>query len=108
MKEAARDLEKKTNYVLRGEVETVTSADEFVHVFFVVAPKLNDYRYEVVRVSHTLQLYPATIHPRESMSTLVGQACASPEELREGLRQAFATKDVQEPVRSLLSQSRAA
>jgi hypothetical protein len=117
MKAAAADLAAKTNNVLRGEIETIANPlkGEFEQIFFVVAPALEDYRYELLRVTHAVTLYPAWIGLREHQTdfkgevrTRLGEQFQDAESLGKGLAAAFAIPRIQNAVKALLAQSRAA
>jgi len=54
-------LSKRTNYKLRGAVETTNTGRKLVHTFCIVAPSLEDYRYELFTVSHGVMPYPVEV-----------------------------------------------
>jgi len=54
-------LSKRTNHKLRGAVETTNYRRRLVHTFCIVAPSLDDYRYELFMVSHGVMPYPVEV-----------------------------------------------
>ena len=62
VKEQAAVLSQLTQGVLQGKVETGTSGGGFVIDLVIVAPRLNNYRYEIVRVSQPFEIYPLDLY----------------------------------------------
>ncbi|MFZ0914844.1 MAG: hypothetical protein WAN09_16340, partial [Candidatus Korobacteraceae bacterium] len=60
LKEQATLLGEKTRQLVKGEVVTQATGDIFVHYFYIAAPTLN-YRFELFKVSHTVNFYPLTL-----------------------------------------------
>src|SRR5438093_13367585 len=59
--QAAR-LAERTNGILEGKVESSSTSDGlFLHSLIIVAPALGNYRYELLRVNHRIQLYPLEV-----------------------------------------------
>lgn len=59
LKEQASLLGNKTKNVLKAEVRpTNRVGEEFSYRFFLVAPALQDYHYELFTIWHTITLYP--------------------------------------------------
>jgi len=113
LKEAGTDLGDKTNHMLRGQVETNASGGDydFEHIFYIVAPALDNYRYEILRVLHGITLYPARVIRRPAPNVFapaVIEDAPDAAQLRKLLQAAFNDPTVQKAVGALLAQSKAA
>lgn len=60
MKEQAALLGKKTQHVVEARVSTTVDDSRFVHRFRLVVPALEEYTYELFRVSHGVDIYPVS------------------------------------------------
>ncbi len=65
LREQASLLGEKTQYLVKAEVTTQSldnrfnpSKAEFVHSFYLSAPALDDYRYQLFAITHPVDLYP--------------------------------------------------
>lgn len=73
MKEQASLLTKKSNHRLRAEVETrATGGDKFRHIFYLIVPALEDYRYELFEIEHGVLPYPLTIISQPGIAIIFG------------------------------------
>ena len=59
LKEEASYLGPKTKQLVKAEVRSSTSGDNFVQQFVIVAPGLNNYAFILFFVVHPITLYPA-------------------------------------------------
>jgi len=55
-------LTKRTKYKLRGSVVTTNLGGSLRHSFLLVAPTLQDYRYELFEVAHGVMPYPVSVY----------------------------------------------
>jgi len=129
LREQAKYLEQTTRGVLSTSIETTSSqtspysdvidlltraqganrpampsGDGLFHSFYVVAPALNDYRFQLLRIWHTINLYPVLM-AREKAPAKWDVAHDQPEFL-EKLKAVFSHDDTVRVVRALISQSR--
>src|SRR5436305_800233 len=59
LKEQAALLGPKTQNLVTAEVETVTRpANRFRHIFYLVSPALDNYRFGLFQIEQGLRLYP--------------------------------------------------
>lgn len=100
LKEQAALLGEKTKQLVKGEVQTTTVGNLFVHHFYLVAPTLN-YRYQLFEVEHPLHFYPLGVrHLNMTMQI------SSEDDLRKKLREIFAAPQTVAAVQSILAQVR--
>jgi hypothetical protein len=100
LREQAEALPRRTKGLLTASVITKKVADEFVHVFMLEAPALDNYSYELFWVQHPVLLYPVKI--------VVGEkeyAAADPDEFTKKLRSVLALPEVKRVLQSLRSQA---
>lgn len=110
LKEQATQLGTQTKNLLVGRVETFTSMQEwdriFQHVFSIVAPTLDNYRYRLLDVSHGIEPYPLTarlfVGPASNLTR--EQKLSSEEEFLAFLRTAFASVETRTIIGALLAQ----
>src|SRR6266487_1968912 len=102
LKEQADNISKKTAGRIVGQVLTSRHSEGFAHDFFLLAPFLDDYTYRLFMVTHSVQLYPLTIH-----ADVVNQVyqCDSPKDFQERLRTIFAAEETKRVVSALLAQT---
>lgn len=70
LKEVAAALGQKTRNILLGKVENSDSwvpKMGFNYKFYIVAPALNNYRFLLFEIEHTINLYPLIVIPDESI-----------------------------------------
>ena len=88
LRQEASYLGPKTNQLLKGEVSTGSSGDSFTHSFNIVAPGLNNYRYQLFQIQHSITLYPLLliwssaniqIASQESLITRLKEILSSPQ-----------------------------
>ncbi len=101
LKTEASYLGQKTGQLVMAEVASNTTSDLFVHIFMLVAPALDNYRYELFRISHKIILYPVNFYHKGSSSEL-DSAAALVNQMGKVL-QATETRSL---IASLIAQSR--
>lgn len=113
MKEQCSLLAEATNGIVYAEVDTsdVTMANNrlggssgILHRFYVVAPALNNYRFDCFRVVHSVLLYPASAYC--SFDEELSFEAQTEQEFEAGLGQILASAEMHKIIGSLLSQSR--
>jgi hypothetical protein len=88
LREQASLLSTKTKNTIEGQVETQIDGNMFYHAFNFVVPALDNYSYELFKVSHEVNLYPVytgRIPPardEEAFLHWLGQELSSPETKR--------------------------
>jgi hypothetical protein len=101
LKELVQALEKKTQGLLTGKVEQNIWASEFKLEFYITAPSLNNYSYEVFSLTHNLNFYPLDI--RSSNENTFSKV-NDPEELEVKLKTIFSSPEVKRVINGLLAQ----
>jgi hypothetical protein len=64
LKEQAKELAKITKGILSGNVVTNPIEDRFHHVFYLVAPFLENYRYPLLEIVHKIPTYPLFLYDK--------------------------------------------
>jgi hypothetical protein len=102
LRQQAAFLGERTKNVVEGEVVTEPTSGDFSHVFFLRAPALGDYRYQLFRAKHGIDLYPA-----EVWTHVFGQRWHADDEpaLLQALREIFTNEKVVRIVNSIIAQS---
>jgi hypothetical protein len=70
LQEQAALLGTRTRNIVTADVETVIDDDNkkpFTHVFYIVAPMLQNYRYRLLLIVHDIELYPIDIYTDEEI-----------------------------------------
>jgi len=100
LRKQAKALTERTNGVLRGDVSSRSSQGTFHHSLYVVAPTLKNYKYRLLKVSHGIGFYPATIdfHDREMNAF-------DEDDLIQALRTVLHSEEAKRVIQALLSQS---
>src|SRR4051812_5336576 len=87
LKEQAKILQEATSGKLRGAVSQATQGEEFTYVLSIVAPALNNYRYDVCEIRHKPVFYPLTYNPVHDQGLY---RCKDEMEFRERLKATLA------------------
>jgi hypothetical protein len=103
LRKQASALYRKTNYVLSAQVETHNSGSTIYHLLYVIAAPLDNYKYEILRVSHEPVFYP--LHIRCDDANLYDKLIKTEQEFTSILRTIFASEKVKRVINSLLAQS---
>lgn len=109
LREQAAALGKKTNYLLQGRVDTRTvRGGRFVHSFYIVAPTLDDYTYELFSIEHGADQYPVLAPPFPAGPLpRTMERMESEKELLEYIRDVLNSDKAKKVVGSLLAQVKA-
>lgn len=104
LKEQARILTELTQSIVQGNVRTTEEEKQFFHYLSLVAPALGNYRYDLLRISHTIELYPVNLWyiPDSSKKTANDE-----DELKVELRTMFNDERTRRVIGALLAQSKA-
>jgi hypothetical protein len=103
LREQAALLAQKTNGLVEGKVTTTTDSGRIIHSFFLVAPALGQYRYQLFWVAHDITLYPVGVY-----FDAFERDAPSEEELLRILKEIFFSETTLRVVHSLVAQSRSA
>ena len=106
-------LGSKTQNLVKGEVRRIAGTDmhSFSYRLLLVAPALGFYGYELMRISHGVDLYPVTIAADDDVLrelTGAGQeelVANTQDEFVEILAAIFRTRKTRQVIRALLAQS---
>lgn len=111
LKELAQELAQKTQGLLVGKVEQSNLSNEFSLEFYITAPSLNNYSYEVFSVNHDLDFYPLeltiTATRLPDMSYAV-EKVENQEKFEEKLKIIFSSLGVKKVINGLLAQIKSA
>lgn len=104
LREQASFLTQSTNGLVTGEVKTaVFHAHELMHTLFVVAPGLDNYRFELLRVKHKQIFYP--LEASSQTEQLPWQHTLKSEgEFIDWLREVLNSDETKRLIHSLLAQ----
>lgn len=105
LEEQANYLSEGTSHVLRGKVETTTTADiykQIIHQFSIVAPFLNGYEVLIVSAYHDAETYPVSLD--DEINNVARTECSNQEAFEIALEKVLTSKKVRSVINSLLSQ----
>jgi hypothetical protein len=112
LRDQASLLGERTKNLVEGRVtqrESHYSEPDFVYDFYVVAPALNNYRYRLFSISHSVDFYPLGI--QEGVFDLAGRDSElkvnDEEEFLQTLAKIFSSERTKGIISSLIAQSRA-
>ncbi|GAB3963888.1 hypothetical protein GCM10028806_00560 [Spirosoma terrae] len=109
LKEQAGYLMEKTNNVLSAEIETSQSDGKIIHRFYIVAPAMDNYRYQIFTVTHGVIYYPVAVEWESPTShwpiVEIEQTAQNEEEFIRILKEVFNNGETIRIISSLLSQS---
>jgi len=107
LKEQAKALTEMTKGVLVGKttIET-TSYGKFTIFLSVLAPRVNDYKFDVAIVEHDINLYPATVVAAWERYSGKEVTCKSEDEIIVALERILSSDQVTRAIRSLIAQSK--
>lgn len=109
LREQAAALGKKTKYLLQGRVDTtITDGGRFRHRFYVVAPALDEYSYELFWIEHGADQYPVEAPglPKGVLGHIT-EKIESERDLLEYIREVLNSEKTKKVVGSLLAQVKA-
>jgi len=108
LKEQADAIGEKTKYVLKGRVigasETKGGKPSFTSAPSVDAPRIGNYRYDLVLIEYPLEMYPVKVH---SFAHGKSYTCDTEEEFIEKLGEILSSEEVMKTISALVSQSTA-
>jgi len=109
LREQATALGKKTNHLLNGRVDTRIGYDgKFRHTFYIVAPTLDDYSYELFWIEHGADQYPVKVQgPPSNDIEILERSLDSEQELLGYIRAVLNSEKTKRVVSSLLAQVKA-
>lgn len=103
LKELAQELNKRTKGLLIAKVaqHIDSNSHNFYLEFYITAPSLNNYSYDVLSVTHNLGLYPLSIY--NNSNELIVKA-NNQEEFEKGLKLTFSSPEIKKVINGLLAQ----
>lgn len=107
LEEQAGLLEKLTNSVLRGLVNTDRPSlmqPDFKHDFEIYAHGLRGYTYTLFTVQQPVEMYPLTI--QSEVFDIGERVCKNESEFRAALREILSHKSTKRVIDALIAQSR--
>lgn len=106
LKEQAELLTEKTDGLLLGEVSQNQSIgrEGFCYTLYMVAPSLNNYRYNLLTISYEIGLYPLRLIESEKESVV----CSDENEFKKELGEIFKSQGTQNVISKLLTHVRSA
>lgn len=115
LKTQAVVLSQKSKGVLLGEVETWSTSQGIHHRLLLVVPALDNYRYELLSVHHSITVYPVYVDsspvpftPGESKGIdgfLARRMIQDEERFREWLKEVFGATETRRILDNLLAQA---
>jgi len=108
LREQAKALQEMTKGILSGQVSVVGKGQSFEIELSIVAPAINDYRFDVVKVRHDPRLYPLQVwRAWEGYNPRAVIRCQSQDEFEEALASILQSEEVVKVIGALIAQSRA-
>jgi len=105
LQEQAQILADATQHLLVGDVRATGQGDSIIVSLNIVAPTLNNYRVNIVRVKHDALAYPALVFNALDSTDVHGTYCNDERALRQKLSEILGSEKVHTVVQSLLSQA---
>ena len=99
LREQAAALGPKTQNLVEAEVSTSTFRGEFRHRFELVVPTFDDYRYDLLTLTHDIEIYP--LHLEYPADTELSRVVSSEDELKEALQKALSSTHTQQIISRL-------
>ena len=104
VREQGELLTQATQGILEGYVKIESQAENIRFSFSIIATRLNQYRYEVLKVSHPVTIYPVvvlnTVERKRSW-----EECLSEEIFLSKIKSILSSSEMRRVIESLLSQS---
>ena len=111
----AKLLGERTQGMLEGEVNTWTQGSDVYHDLNVIVPALDNYKYRLLRVHHSMTLYPVfvdeepapynSLRARTPLEKLGDRGLRDEDSLREWLRQTLAKQETTQILKNLYAQA---
>ncbi len=105
LKEQAAALGPKTKYLVVARVSTSTRHGDFYHELVLVVPALDDYQYDLLQLTHRIDLYPLELEHYSDKS--LNQTVNSELELNIALQRALSSEKTKRIIASLIGQASA-
>lgn len=102
LKQEAALLGQKTGQLVTAEVVTQAQQDSFIHSFFLIAPALDNYRYQLFRIQHGVSFYPMTVFLGGARDSVTSES-----QFLESLRAILSSPTTKNIVQSLIAQAKA-
>jgi hypothetical protein len=102
LREQAALLANKSQGLIEGQVDTSAGGDRFYHRLYVVAPTLDNYRYQLLGVYHAILLYP--VYVIASGESKTERPLDSEEEFLNWLREVLSSDRTKQVLDALLAQ----
>lgn len=97
-------LTQATKGILQGYIKIESQAGSISFSFFIMAPQLNQYKYEVLKVSHGVMIYPVrvfnSVEQKQSW-----ESCLSEAIFLSKIKSILSSSKTRSVIESLLSQS---
>lgn len=105
LNELAQGLEKRTLGLLVGNVLQEPGDSQFSLEFYITAPSLNNYSYQVLEIKHDLSFYPLDIRQSNvNANANLSWKAEDQEELEKILKTIFSSPEVKKIINGLLAQ----
>ncbi|MFC0184054.1 hypothetical protein SAMN04515674_102406 [Pseudarcicella hirudinis] len=101
LKEQANFLGEITKNILAGEVDTSSFNNTIFNSFSIVAPLLNNYKYKLFEIRHTMVLYPCSIEFEGITIKILNE-----KDLVDVLKSIFNNDTTKKVIQSLIAQSK--
>lgn len=109
LKELSQVLVKRTNGLLVGKVVQEAWDSQFSLEFYITAPSLNNYSYQVLEIKHDLSFYPLDIRQSNvNANANLSWKAENQEELEEILKTIISSSQVKKVINGLLAQIKSA
>ena len=105
LEEQAKELRLATRGILRGEVKSNTFLGDIELEFDIIAPRINDYRYQVLKIRYGLDFYPAVINFTEN-GVIRSVDVADETELKQTIKRIFQADSTRNAIIALKAQSK--
>lgn len=107
LKEQANQLTQATQGTLRGRVSQFGQGDQIEADLEVVAPALGDYSYTILKIRHSLDVYPVKVFDASThMIEREADLCYDEKSFLESLESILSSDGVRKVISTLLSQCR--
>jgi hypothetical protein len=71
LKQQAAVIAPKTNDILIGEIETTTDEEVIYNTLYIIAPKIENYRYALLKTASTSRPYPVFVYDNSQDSNAI-------------------------------------
>ncbi len=102
LREQANYLGEATGHILQGEVVQSAKDERFEAELDIVVPNLNYYRHTLLRVVHSIRIYPGEIHDLVNEEKHI---CENEGSFLSRLEQILTSQGVRNIIETLISQS---